>query len=130
MGADMAYIGTPFIATEEARAEDAYKQMIVESQASDIVYSNFFTGIQGNYLKGSILATGLDPDALPVADPSKMDFDKAASGPKAWKDIWGAGQGVGAIKSVGTVAQLVDRLAGEYQAARERLRLPPAGPTR
>ncbi len=123
MGADMAYIGTPFIATREARAEEAYKQMIVASQAADIVYSNFFTGIHGNYLKGSIAATGLDPDALPVADPSKMDFDTAVSGPKAWKEIWGAGQGVGAVTDVVTVAELVDRLAGEYQAARARLRL-------
>ena len=123
MGADMAYIGTPFIATQEARAEEAYKQMIVASQAGDIVYSNFFTGIHGNYLKGSIAATGLDPNALPVADPSKMDFDTATSGPKAWKEIWGAGQGVGAVTDVVSVAELVDRLAAEYQAARARLQL-------
>lgn len=121
MGADMAYIGTPFIATEEARAADAYKQMIAQSQAADIVYSNYFTGIHGNYLKGSILASGMDPENLPVADPSKMDFDKATTGAKAWKDIWGAGQGVGSVKAVVPVAELVDRLEREYRAARERL---------
>ena len=109
MGADMAYIGTPFIATEEARAADAYKQMIADSKAADIVYSNYFTGIHGNYLKGSILASGMDPENLPVADPSKMDFEKATTGAKAWKDIWGAGQGVGSVKEVVPVAQLVDR---------------------
>ncbi len=123
MGADMAYIGSPFIATREARAVDAYKQMIVDSNAADIVYSNYFTGIHGNYLKGSITATGMDPDALPVADPTKMDFDKAVSGPKAWKEIWGAGQGVGAVKAVVPVAELVGRLENEYEAARKRLAL-------
>ena len=121
MGADMAYIGTPFIATEEARAADAYKQMIAQSQAADIVYSNYFTGIHGNYLKGSILASGMDPENLPVADPSKMDFDKATTSAKAWKDIWGAGQGVGSVKAVVPVAELVDRLEREYRAARGRL---------
>ncbi|WP_052636721.1 NAD(P)H-dependent flavin oxidoreductase [Pseudorhizobium banfieldiae] len=121
MGADMAYIGTPFIATEEARASDAYKQMIAQSQAADIVYSNYFTGIHGNYLKGSILASGMDPENLPVADPSKMDFDKATTGARAWKDIWGAGQGVGSVKAVVPVAELVDRLEREYRAAREGL---------
>ncbi|MBB6179736.1 nitronate monooxygenase [Rhizobium flavum] len=121
MGADMAYIGTPFIATEEARAADAYKQMIAQSQAADIVYSNYFTGIHGNYLKGSILASGMDPENLPVADPSKMDFDKATTGAKAWKDIWGAGQGVGSVKAVVPVAELVDRLEREYRTTRERL---------
>ena len=121
MGADMAYIGTPFIATEEARAADAYKQMIAQSQAADIVYSNYFTGIHGNYLKGSILASGMDPENLPVADPSKMDFDKATTGAKTWKDIWGAGQGVGSVKAVVPVAELVDRLEREYRAARGRL---------
>lgn len=123
MGADMAYIGSPFIATHEARAVDGYKQMIVESSASDIVYSNYFTGIHGNYLKGSVTAMGLDPDALPSADPTKMDFDAAVSGPKAWKDIWGAGQGVGAVKSVRSVADLVGRLEREYGEARSRLAL-------
>ncbi len=121
MGADMAYIGSPFIATHEARAAEGYKQMIVASNAADIVYSNYFTGVHGNYLKGSITAMGMDPDALPVADLSKMDFDQAVSGPKAWKEIWGAGQGVGAVKSVTSVAELVDRLDNEYRAARSRL---------
>jgi len=123
IGADMAYIGSPFIATDEARASDGYKQMIVDSNAADIVYSNYFTGIHGNYLKGSIAAMGLDPNALPEADPSKMDFDKATTGAKAWKEIWGAGQGVGAVKAVSSVAELVDRLEGEYMQARRRLSL-------
>ncbi|MBB3656123.1 nitronate monooxygenase [Rhizobium sp. BK650] len=123
MGADMAYIGTPFIATEEARAADAYKQAIVEGAAADIVYSNYFTGVHGNYLKPSIRAAGLDPDNLPEADPSKMDFEQATGGAKAWKDIWGSGQGIGAIKAVEPVAKLVDRLEAEYHAARARLAL-------
>jgi nitronate monooxygenase len=121
MGADMAYIGSPFIATTEARAVDGYKQMIVDSAADDIVYSNYFTGIHGNYLKGSIVASGMDPANLPEADPTKMDFDKATSGPKAWKEIWGAGQGIGAVKEIQPVAGLVDRLDAEYHAARKRL---------
>lgn len=123
MGADMAYIGSPFIATDEARASDGYKQMIVDSTAADIVYSNYFTGIHGNYLKGSITAMGMDPNALPEADPSKMDFDQATTGAKAWKEIWGAGQGVGAIKAIEPVAKLIDRLEREYLQARERLGL-------
>ncbi|KGD86405.1 MULTISPECIES: nitronate monooxygenase family protein [Rhizobium/Agrobacterium group] len=123
MGADMAYIGSPFIATHEARASESYKQMMVDSNAADIVYSNYFTGVHGNYLKGSIRAMGMDPDALPAADPSKMDFDKAVSGPKAWKEIWGAGQGVGAVKAVVPVAELIDRLESEYRTARKRLAL-------
>lgn len=123
MGADMAYIGSPFIATQEARASDAYKQMIVDSHAADIVYSNYFTGIHGNYLKPSIAATGMDPDHLPEADPSKMDFETATTGAKAWKDIWGCGQGIGAVKEVVAVEALVTRLAGEYRAARDRLSL-------
>ncbi|QND49448.1 nitronate monooxygenase [Rhizobium lusitanum] len=123
MGADMAYIGSPFIATEEARAADAYKQAIVEGAAADIVYSNFFTGIHGNYLKPSILAAGMDPDNLPEADPSKMDFETATTGAKAWKDIWGSGQGIGAVKAVEPVAALVDRLEAEYRQARARLAL-------
>ncbi|MBB3408291.1 nitronate monooxygenase [Rhizobium sp. BK316] len=123
MGADMAYIGTPFIATEEARASDAYKQAIVEGAAADIVYSNYFTGVHGNYLKPSIRAAGLDPDNLPDADPSKMDFEQATGGAKAWKDIWGSGQGIGAIRAVEPVAKLVDRLEAEYHAARTRLAL-------
>ncbi|WP_075291075.1 NAD(P)H-dependent flavin oxidoreductase [Pararhizobium arenae] len=123
MGADMAYIGTPFIATNEARASDGYKQMIVDSSSADIVYSNYFTGIHGNYLKGSIVAAGMDPAALPEADPSKMDFETATSGAKAWKDIWGSGQGIGAVNAVTPVATLVDRLEQEYHAARQRLAL-------
>lgn len=121
MGADMAYVGTPFIATEEARASDGYKQMIVDSKAGDIVYSNYFSGIHGNYLKGSITAAGMNPDDLPVADPSKMDFETATTGAKAWKDIWGAGQGVGAVKGIVPVAELVDRLDREYREARSRI---------
>ncbi|KQQ58188.1 2-nitropropane dioxygenase [Rhizobium sp. Leaf311] len=121
MGADMAYIGSPFIATTEARASEAYKQAIVEANATDIVYSNYFTGIHGNYMKSSIIAAGMDPDNLPVADPSKMDFGAATSGAKAWKDIWGAGQGVGAVKAIEPVSALVDRLASEYAAAKARI---------
>lgn len=121
MGADMAYIGSPFIATTEARANEAYKQMIVDSAAADIVYSNYFTGIHGNYLKPSIAAAGMDPDHLPEADPSKMDFETATSGAKAWKDIWGCGQGIGAVKSVASTAELVARLEQEYAAARARI---------
>ncbi|ANL26421.1 2-nitropropane dioxygenase protein [Rhizobium phaseoli] len=123
MGADMAYIGSPFIATQEARAADAYKQAIVEGAAADIVYSNYFTGVHGNYLKPSIVAAGMDPDNLPVADPSKMDFEQATGGAKAWKDIWGSGQGIGAVKAIEPVAKLVDRLEAEYRAARARLSL-------
>ncbi len=121
MGADYAYIGSPFIATHEARASDAYKEMIASSGASDIVYSNYFTGIHGNYLKGSIQQAGMDPDNLPEADPTKMDFDNATTGAKAWKDIWGAGQGIGAVKSVVPTAELVERLAGEYKSAKAAL---------
>ncbi|ACI53464.1 nitronate monooxygenase [Rhizobium acidisoli] len=123
MGADMAYIGSPFIATEEARATEAYKQAIVEGAAGDIVYSNYFTGVHGNYLKPSIVAAGMDPDNLPAADVSKMDFEQAVGGAKAWKDIWGSGQGISAIKAVEPVAKLVDRLEAEYRAARTRLSL-------
>ncbi len=122
-GADLAYIGSPFIATQEARAADAYKQAIVEGSAADIVYSNYFTGVHGNYLKPSIRAAGLDPDKLPEADPSKMDFEAATTGVKAWKDIWGSGQGIGAVKSIQPVAALVDRLEAEYRQARARLAL-------
>lgn len=119
MGADLAYIGSPFIATEEARAPDEYKQMIVDSHAADIVYSNLFTGVHGNYLKGSIVAQGMDPDDLPESDPSKMDFggDKT----KAWKDIWGCGQGIGAIDSILPAAALIDRFAREYEDAKTRV---------
>ena len=121
MGADMAYIGSPFIATDEARAIDSYKQMIVDSKAADIVYSNLSTGIHAIYLKGSIIAQGMDPTKLPEADPSKMDFGAAVTGAKAWKEIWGAGQGVGAVNEVVPAAKLVERLANEYAAAKKDL---------
>ncbi|MBZ5760228.1 MULTISPECIES: NAD(P)H-dependent flavin oxidoreductase [Rhizobium] len=120
MGADMAYIGSPFIATEEARASSAYKQAIVDGKAADIVTSSYFTGVSGNYLKASILAAGLDPDSLPE-DSATMDFEQASSGAKAWKDIWGSGQGIGAIDAVVPVRDLVDRLEREYRQARARL---------
>lgn len=119
MGADFAYIGSAFIATHEARAVDAYKQMLVECTSDDIVYSNLFTGVHGNYLKPSIRAAGLDPDHLPESDPSKMNFGGDAK--KAWKDIWGCGQGIGAISEVTSTADLVARLKREYAAARARL---------
>ncbi len=122
MGADLAYMGSAFIATNEARAVDDYKQMIVDSNATDIVYSNYFTGVLGNYLKPSIIAAGLDPDNLPEADVTKMNFDQS-QGAKAWRDIWGSGQGVGAIKSVQPVAALIDRLEAEYLDARRSLAL-------
>ena len=121
MGADFAYIGSAFVATEEARAVEGYKQMIVDSSSDDIVYSNLFTGVHGNYLKGSIKAAGLDPDNLPESDPSKMNF--GGSGAKAWKDVWGCGQGIGAIKSVQPAAELIGRLKREYQSARQRVAL-------
>ena len=121
MGADFAYIGSAFIATEEARATDAYKQAIVDGSSDDIVYSNLFTGVHGNYLAPSIRAAGMDPDHLPESDPSKMNFGGDAK--KAWKDIWGCGQGIGAIEAVTSTAQLVARLRGEYEAARARLKL-------
>jgi nitronate monooxygenase len=119
MGADFAYVGSAFIATEEARAQPAYKQMIVESTSDDIVYSSLFTGVHGNYLKGSIRNAGLDPDALPESDPSKMNFGGDAA--KAWKDIWGCGQGIAAVKEVLPARALVARLASEYEAARRRV---------
>lgn len=120
MGADMAYIGSPFIATQEARAVDAYKQMIVDSKAADIVYSNLFTGVHGNYLKGSIVAQGMDPKNLPQSDPTNMNF--ATNDAKAWKHIWGCGQGIGAVEKVVPAAELVERLATEYEAAASDLR--------
>ena len=119
MGADFAYIGTAFIATEEARATQDYKHAIVAGTSDDIVYSNLFTGVHGNYLAHSIRAAGLDPDKLPESDPSKMNFGGGAT--KAWKDIWGSGQGIGAIKAVEPTAILVQRLRSEYEAARRRL---------
>ena len=122
MGADLAYIGSPFIATNEARAVDDYKQAIAQFGAEDIVYTNLFTGVHGNYLRQSIINAGMDPDNLPESDPSKMDFGSGSSSKaKAWKDIWGCGQGIGAVKSVGPVADLVDRLKREYEEARGRL---------
>ncbi|MBP3981971.1 nitronate monooxygenase [Acidovorax sp. JG5] len=121
MGADFGYIGSAFIATHEARASDAYKQAIVEGDSDDIVYSNLFTGVHGNYLAPSIRAAGMDPDNLPESDPSKMNFGGDAK--KAWKDIWGCGQGIGAINAVTSTAQLVAKLRGEYEAARARLKL-------
>jgi nitronate monooxygenase len=123
MGADFAYIGSAFIATEEARAVPEYKQMIVDSNSDDIVYSNLFTGVHGNYLKGSIVNAGMDPDHLPESDPSKMDFAAATNGAKAWKEVWGCGQGIGVIDKVVPVAEMVARLKREYQAARARLAL-------
>ncbi|OYU29866.1 MAG: nitronate monooxygenase [Comamonadaceae bacterium PBBC2] len=121
MGADFAYIGSAFIATQEARAAEEYKQAIVDSNSDDIVYSNLFTGVHGNYLAPSIRAAGLDPDNLPESDPSKMNFGGDAK--KAWKDIWGCGQGIGAIQSVQSTADLVAQFKREYQAARARLAL-------
>jgi nitronate monooxygenase len=121
IGADLAYIGTRFIASAEANAADAYKEMIVQSRGEDIVTSNLFTGVHGNYLRGSIAAAGLDPDALPEADKSAMNFGSGRS--KAWRDIWGAGQGVGQIHDVLPAGEIVARLQREYLAARERLGL-------
>ena len=121
-GADLAYIGSAFLAAEESRAPQDYKQMIVDSTAADIIYSNLFTGIHGNYLRGSIEAAGMDPDNLPESDPTAMDFGSGGdSASKAWKDIWGAGQGVGGVTSTGPVADLVDRLRTEYRAAIDSL---------
>ncbi|MCE9573291.1 MAG: nitronate monooxygenase family protein [Deltaproteobacteria bacterium] len=120
LGADVAYLGSAFIATQEANAVAAYKQAIVDGSASDIVYTNLFTGVHGNYLKASIVAAGLDPDALPTSDPSKMNFGGGAAA-KAWKDIWGCGQGIGSIASVPPAAELVARLVREYQEAKARL---------
>jgi nitronate monooxygenase len=121
MGADFAYIGSAFIATDEARAPDAYKQAIVEGTSDDIVYSSLFTGVHGNYLKPSVRNAGLDPDHLPESDPTKMNFGGGEGARKAWKDIWGCGQGIGAVKAVVPAASLVDRLAREYAAARARV---------
>ncbi len=124
MGADFGYIGSAFIATEEANASPDYKAMLVESAAGDIVYTNLITGVHGNYLKGSLAKAGLDPDNLPTSDATAMNFGTDRQKPKAWKDIWGSGQGIGAIKTVVPTADLVARLAREYAAARARLGLP------
>ncbi|MEE3500779.1 nitronate monooxygenase family protein [Acidiphilium acidophilum] len=120
MGADFAYIGSAFIATDEANASTAYKQAIVDGGAGDIVYTNLFTGVHGNYLRPSILAAGLDPDALPQSDASAMNFHEGAKA-KAWKDIWGSGQGIGAIDAVVPARIRVERLIAEYRAARQAL---------
>ena len=119
MGADFAYIGSAFIATEEARAADDYKRAIVDSNSDDIVYSNLFTGVHGNYLAASIRAAGMDPDNLPESDPSKMDFGSSRT--KAWKDIWGSGQGIGAVTQVQSTEDFVAQLQREYAEARRRL---------
>ncbi len=119
MGADLAYIGTRFIASSEANASDAYKQAIVDASANDIIYSNLFTGVSGNYIRQSIVNAGLDPENLPTADKSTMNFSKA----KAWKDIWGAGQGVGLMDDVRSAAEIVARLKQEYNDTRKRLSL-------
>ena len=122
MGADFAYIGSAFIATQEARAADAYKQAIVDGNSDDIVYSNLFTGVHGNYLAPSIRAAGLDPDNLPQSDPSKMNFGGDAK--KAWKDIWGCGQGIGGVNRVQSTADFVAQLRREYLEARARIAQP------
>ncbi|MGE0828163.1 MAG: NAD(P)H-dependent flavin oxidoreductase [Hyphomonadaceae bacterium] len=122
MGADLAYVGSAFIATQEANADAAYKQGIVDGHAEDIVYTNLFTGVHGNYLRPSIERAGFDPDNLPQSDPSKMDFGSGGnSEAKAWKDIWGCGQGIGAVKAVQTTGELVDRLEREYLVAKRGL---------
>src|SRR3954469_22856807 len=120
MGGDLAYIGSPFIATEEANADPAYKQGIVEGKAADIVYSNLFTGVHGNYLRGSIVAAGLDPDNLESSDPSRMNFSSDRK--KAWRDIWGAGQGIGVVRAVQPAAAVIARLCREYNQAVEEMR--------
>lgn len=120
--ADFAYMGSAFIATQEANAEAAYKQGIVDSAAQDIIYTNLFTGVHGNYLRSSIEAAGLDPDNLPESDPTAMNFGSGGNtDAKAWKDIWGSGQGIGAVKSIATVEDMVARLEREYHAAKARL---------
>ena len=122
MGADLAYIGSAFIATKEANAVQGYKDMIVESSGEDIVYSNLFTGVHGNYLRPSIVRAGMDPDNLPVSDPSKMNFGSGGNQEaKAWKDIWGCGQGIGAIDQILSAGELVAKFAAEYEAAKAEL---------
>ncbi|MFZ6672703.1 NAD(P)H-dependent flavin oxidoreductase [Undibacterium sp. Xuan67W] len=122
MGADFAYIGSRWLATQESNVDDAYRQAIIESSAADIVYTNLFTGVHGNYLKKSIVAAGLDPDNLPVADKTAMNFGSGSSSKaKAWRDIWGAGQGVGLMEDAPSVAEVVARLKAEYDAAKQRI---------
>ena len=120
MGADLAYIGSRWLATQEANTSEGYRQASVESSAADVVYTNLFTGVHGNYLKKSIVNAGLDPDNLPEADKTKMNF-ASSSGAKAWRDIWGAGQGVGMMEDVPTVAEVVARMKKEYVEARARV---------
>ena len=117
IGADLAYIGSAFIATHEANAVDGYKQMIVESGSADIIYTNLFTGVSGNYLKPSVIAAGLDPDALPESDATKMNFGSDREKPKAWKEVWGCGQGIGAVKKIEPAGDVVRRLIEEYRQA-------------
>ena len=122
MGADFAYIGSPWIATKEANAQEGYKQAIVDGNSNDIVYSNLFTGVHGNYLRPSIVKAGLDPENLPVSEPSAMNFGSGGNTEaKAWKDIWGSGQGIGAVSAIDSVAERVDRLEAEYNQARAEL---------
>lgn len=122
MGADLAYIGSPWIATPEANAPGSYKQAIVAGHAADIVYSNLFTGVHGNYLRSSIIAAGFDPDHLPESDPTKMDFSSGSTtAAKAWKDIWGSGQGIGTVTAVESVATRVERLFRQFQTAKDEL---------
>jgi nitronate monooxygenase len=122
LGADLAYLGTRFIATVEANADDAYKRMLVDSRAEDIVYTSLFSGIHGNYLRGSVVRAGMDPDKLPEADKTTMNFGSGGNtAVKAWKDIWSAGQSVSGIHSVDSVRALIDTMVGEYDAVRVRL---------
>ena len=123
LGADLAYLGTRFIATSEANAGADYKQMLVESRAEDIVYTSLFSGIAGNYLRGSVIRAGLDPDNLPAADKTKMNFGTGGNTAlKAWKDIWSAGKSVSGIRGTDPVGILIDRMSAEYEAARARIR--------
>ena len=119
MGADLAYIGSAFIATDEANAVEGYKRMVVDSAADDVIYTDFFSGVRGNYLKPSIVATGLDPENLAASDPSKMNF--ASGGAKVWRDVWGCGQGIGTIREIASAGDRVERLVQEYREARLRL---------
>jgi len=122
MGADLAYVGSAFIATQEANAVEGYKQMIVDSKADDILYSNLFTGVHGNYLRPSVIRAGLDPENLPVSDPSKMNFGSGGNqDAKAWRDIWGCGQGIGAIENVLTAGELIAKFSAEYEQAKAEL---------
>ena len=121
IGADLAYMGTRFIATKEANAVDEYKDMIIDSDADDIVYSSLFTGIHGSYLKGSIIKSGIDPENLELGDKNTMNFDSSESKAKAWKDIWGAGQGVGSMKDIPNVSDLVDEIEHDYNSTKTKI---------